>query len=760
MSMRRLLLLACVAMAASQAKAVIVRGKVTSPLGVPLPGARVQLIQGPRSIADTIAGPDGDYEIRIDASGRFLLLTAPPLLAGNYAPQVGTPFYAGRADLIRIDITLNHAGITPQVSTEPTLLPTNPKQLATPLTQVAHDELLTHVGPAWPLRATPGEVLVQQGQWGSPSFLYLRGAPPQTLLTTVNGVTANPLGSAFDLSKLSSTTLGSISPEPALEVSPAANPLYFTGASGGVLAVQSTRAFTERPTLVYTGDAGGLDALRNEAVATYAHRRYDLLGAFSRFDLANSVPAAPYHLITWAADAGYHISAGTSLRATGRYDESAAALSSPFELFGISPNGKQAGQNVLGSATFETRTVKDWHNLVRYGVARERGQTYDFATPATGLPVAVRGANGYVASGTALFDPLPAREDAVTNRDEGTWQTDYPVKPWLKALGDFRFQDERAADRLPEAKSVLGRTHYSIAGAFQGGLRERFFYEASGFVDHSNLLGWTGSPRLGLTYAPVRPGLKKFRGTSLHATLATGTREPSLLEQAAMPSGLQTPRSRTFDASVDQNILAQKLTLRGTYFHSQFSHEFEPIGLSAIASQPLLSQTLALRTQGFESDLRYQPKQRILLEAGYNHLASLTERSAETASLSPNLPGVAIGALSALAGQRPFHRPAQSGFFLAEYIGKRLNASISGTAVSRADGSTALVQSPSLLLPNRNLDPRYTSMDAHVSFAVTKRITAITQLTNLTDDRHTVPIGYLATPFVFRAGLRVRLGGE
>ena len=760
MGMRRFLILTCVLMAVSQAKAVIVRGKVTSPLGVPLPGARVQLIQGPRSIADTIAGPDGDYEIRIDAGGRFLLLTAPPLLAGNYAPQVGTPFYAGRADLVRIDITLNHAGITPQISAQPTLLPTNPKQLATPLTQVAHDELLTHVGPAWPLRAEPGEVVVQQGQWGSPAFLYLRGAPPATLLAAVNGVTANPLGNAFDLSTISSTGLGAVSPEPALEVSPGANPLYFTGAAGGVLSVRSAQAFTERPTLVYTGDAGGLDALRNEAVATYAHRRYDLLGAFSRFDIANSVPAAPYHLITWAGDAGYHISAGTSLRATGRYDESAAALSSPFELFGVSPMGKHSEQNLLGSATFETRTVKDWHNLVRYGIARERGQTYDFATPATGLPITIRGANGYVASGTAAFDPLPTREDAVTNRDEGTWQTDYPVKPWLKVLGEFRFQNEHAADALAAAKSSLERTHYSIAGGLQGGIHERFFYEASGFVDHSNLLGWTGSPRLGLTYAPVRPGLKKFRGTSLHATLATGTREPSLLEEAAMPIGLQTPRSRTLDASVDQNILAQKLFLRGTYFHSQFSHEFEPLGLSSIASQPFLSQTLAIRTQGFESDLRYQPKQRILLEAGYHYLASLTERSAETASFNPNLPGVAVGGLSALQGQRPFHRPAQSAFFVAEYSGKRLNASVAGAAVSRADGSTGLVQSPALLLPNRNLDPRYVSMDAHVSFAVTKRITAITQLTNLTDDRHTVPIGYLATPFVFRAGLRIRLGGE
>jgi iron complex outermembrane receptor protein/vitamin B12 transporter len=311
-------------------------------------------------------------------------------------------------------------------------------------------------------------------------------------------------------------------------------------------------------------------------------------------------------------------------------------------------------------------------------MARERGQSYDFFTPATGLPVTLTGANGYTASGVAAFDPLPSREDRVTNRDELSWQTTYPAKEWFEVTGEFRFQDERAADVLPTGKTDLGRTHTSGALGFSGDIRHRFFYQSSGFFDYSSLLGFTGSPRLGLTYVPVRPGARFFRGTSLHATAATGTRDPSLLEEAAVPNGLVAPRSRTFDASVDQNMVAQKLTLRGTYFHSQFSHEFEPIALGAIASQPLLRQTLALRTQGFEGDLRYQPFQRLLLEAGYNYLAALTEQSAEAASFNPAYPTIAIGGLTALAGQRPFHRPPQSGFFLAEYSGRTLNVSLKG----------------------------------------------------------------------------------
>ena len=748
------------ALSGASAHAVIVRGKVTSPLGVPLAGARVQLIQGPRSVADAITGVDGVYEIRVNLGGRFLLLTAPSVLAADYAPQVGTPFYASATDLITVNIALNHAGITPQVSTQETLRPQPNAQSATPLTQVAADQLLTPVDTLPLLGSAPGAIVLQPGQVGAPATLFLRGAPPQTLLTAIDGVTGNDLGRSFNLSTLSTTALGSISPSPALELTPTANPLYLVGDSGGTLGGHSAEAQSPRPTLTYTGDGGNLDAYRNEAVATYQHDRYDLLGAFSRFDIANSIPAEPYHLITWAANADYHISAGTSLRLTGRDDLSSTGLTSPWEFYLVQPRGKEANQDIFASATFETRTVGGWHNLLRYGLARRRGQVFNYSTPAAGLPVTIHGANGSVASGVAAFDPLPAREDAITDRDDAAYQTDYSVRPWLALVGEFRFQEERAADVLPTVKSGLARIHYSGALGLQGSVKQRFFYEASGFLDHTQLLGFTGAPRAGLTYVPVRPGLRKFHGTSLHLTLATGVREPSLLEQAALTVAPASPRSRTLDASVDQNLLSQKLTLRASYFHSQFSHEFEPIGLSTVASQPLLSQTLALRTQGFESDLRYQPYQRVLLEAGYNYLAAYTEQSAAAPVFNPALPNQAIGGLTALAGQRPFHRPPQSGFFVVEYSGNHVNASIRGSSVSRSDDSTNLVESPTLLLPNRNLSPAYTSLDANVSVAATKRIIVFTQLTNLVDDRHLAPIGYLSTPFLIRTGLRVRLGGE
>jgi iron complex outermembrane receptor protein/vitamin B12 transporter len=739
------------------AHAVVVRGKVTSPLGVPLAGARVQLIQGKRSVADTISGYDGTYEIRTSFAGRFVLLTAPSAVVHGYAPQIGAPFYGSRSSLVTIDIVLNRAGIVPQVSSEETLTPLALKRLAGRVEQARADELLGLATPVAALQTLERALVVQAGGMGAPAALSLRGAPPATVRVSVDGVTANPLGEGFNFAGIAATGLAAVDARPALEGESGANPLHGVGAAGGDVALHGIEPGSEGRWLTYTGDAGTLGAVRNEVEAGYAKGRFDGMGAFSRFDEAGASPVEPFHLTAWAGSLAYHVSAGTALGARARYDEPVSGLASPFNFYGVSPEGKVAAQNLLGSAWFDTRTAGGWHNAVRYGMARERWQTYDFATPATGLPVTIHGANGYTASGTALFEALPVRQDNVTDRDVASYETDYRVRPWLSVVGEARVEDERAADVLPGLKRTLDRMHVEASVGFEGDIRHRVFYEASGFVDHAQGPGWVGAPRFGLTYAPVRPGAKAFRGTSLHATAAAGVRESSLLEAAA---GTASPSSRTMDVAVEQNVWGEKLTLRAGYVHSQFSHEFEPVGLGTVASEPVLSQTLALRTQGAEFRMRYLPWQRLELEGGYGYLAALTERSAQPASFNPGILGIAIGGLSALEGQRPFQRPPQSGFLRAEWSGTRVNAGIDGKLVSRSDGSTRLVETPGLLLPNRNLSPGWADLDAHVSVAVTHGVTVFTEMTNLLEERDVAPIGYRSEPFTIRTGLRIRFGGE
>jgi len=741
------------------AHAVIVRGHVTSQLGQPLPGSRVQLISltgAPRSAAETISAVDGSYELRTDLAGRFLLLTSPSFSISWAAPQIGNPFYGGRTDILTIDVALDTSAITPQMSSLPTLLDTPLRELAAPPLQIAADQLLTQATVVPELRPAPSALLVQLGQTGVPAQLYLRGLPVERI--TVDSVSAEQLGGGFNLASLSADGLAAIASTPAAQLTSGANPLQGVDAQSGTLSFATAKAATMHPVLTYSGDAGTLSSARNEAIATLAHSRSDALLSFARFNTDNDLPAARIHLVTSAANLGYQISGNTSLRLTLRDDVSAAPLASPFSFYGIAPATKLATQNLYGGFTFDSRTAANWHNLLRYGLLRERSQAYDFATPATGLPITITSANGYTASGTASFLPIPAREDTVTNRDEGTWQSDYRLAKFLSTLLTVRYQDERAAD-LPTAftfgKVRLERTHLSFAASFQGEIRHRFFYVANGFLDHANQLGNHGSPSLGLTYVPVRPGTRKFRGTSLHLSAATGSREPAALEQALIANPVYS-RSRTLDTGIDQTILPRKLLLRATYFHNQLSHQVETLNLAPLT----LSNALAYRTQGFESELRYQPTPRLFVDGGFTYLAALVEQSAATPVFNPNLPGIAIGATTALLGARPFNRPPATGFTSVQITHNRYTASLKATFASRSDASTNLVLNPTLLLPNRNLSPAYAVLAANFTANVTHAITLYAEFDNLTDNRHIAPIGYLSTPFLVRTGLRIRFGHE
>src|SRR5258705_952582 len=84
-----LLTLAAAPLLTLQAQAIIVRGTVTTPFGVPLGNVRVQLIQGKGVAAFAFTQMDGTYQIRSASAGRFLPITS----AAPYTPTVSQACY-------------------------------------------------------------------------------------------------------------------------------------------------------------------------------------------------------------------------------------------------------------------------------------------------------------------------------------------------------------------------------------------------------------------------------------------------------------------------------------------------------------------------------------------------------------------------------------------------------------------------------------------------------------------------------------------
>jgi vitamin B12 transporter len=802
-TIRHLLVLVAALLIALPAHAVVVRGTVTSPRGVPLGNARIQLVQGQRVIAFTISLMDGTYEIRSSLSGRFVLLTA----ASPFTPSIGDAFYGGRTAVVARNIVMEYSNVTPQLSTTASGIRTALEQIPAAITLTPQTTLETEVNLLNSLRQIPGINAIQTGQAGGPIILYVRGGSPEANKVLIDTIPATDIGGNFDFSTVSTTSLNGP------EIYRGANSaLYGTGAEASVVNLSTTRSNFLQPTLNYTGDAGNFRTYRNEAIVSGTFNKLDYQGAFSRFNTSNALPLDQYHLITSAADIGYSILTNTTARFTIRNADSAVGLPQAHDIYGISASGKHADQDLYSGLTIDNVWRGNWHNLARFGIARKREQEQQFdqtgnatingvAVPPInyGNIVALRGANGYTVTGQAAF--ISPTLDNVHNRDEFYYQTNYTLPFRIAVLFGFHYEDERGRLYNPTTgfNQQADRTNSQYTFQLQGDLHHKIFYSFGGAIVHNHLYGTEGTPRFGLTYVVVPPGNEPFEGTSIRANAATGVQEPTLEDQFTSLTTLLTEtgnqaaiatynirpvsaeRSRTFDVGLDQNIFGQKLILKADYFHNQFNHQLErlaPNGLEQffgipadIALQvPSASlNSLAYSAVGVEAELQYQPFPRLFLHGGYTYLDPIVKQSFTSDNVAPTfnpeLPGIPIGALSPIVGNRPFRLPTDSGFFAVQYSSKKFSAAIKGALATRSDDSTFQLNNDrnggnTLLLPNRNLDFAYAKLDLNLLFYATRHITAFTQLDNLLSQQHIGPIGYPGLPFTIRAGMKIRIGGN
>lgn len=811
-------LAAALAVSCATAHAVIVRGRVTDPLGRGVPGASVQLVEGGKSVARALSAPDGTYELRSSAAGRFTLLGS----AGGFLPGIGDDFYGGATDVLNRVVVLAVDTVQQQVSVSATGIPTPLPQLTAPVSVIPGEAFDTRLGIANEMRLSPGVFVVQSGQAGSLTSLFIRGGNSTANEVLIDGVPADDVGGTFDFGDVSATGVARMEiyrgPDSAV---------YGTDAGAGVVTITTPRGSTLKPVLNYTGGAGNLGEYRNEIIGGGTLRKLDYLAGFDFVQTANALPLDQYHNATSIANLGYSFNGSTALRFTIRNSDSAVGLPGPHDFYGLSADGKQSDQDLYSQATLEHTSEGNWHNLLRYGIARKREQaryftdqgtpiTFNFGTAANpyyyteyfGNVLTIRGANGYRATGQASF--LLGNDDMASNRDQLYYQSDWSPSRHFNGLFGFRYDNERGVFNAPATSLSLGehevtqRSNFEYNLQFQGEFFSRLFYSLGGAVEKNHLYGIAGTPRLGLAFVPIRPGPGRLRGTRLRANVATGVQEPTLaLEENSLYRQLlavgdtadialyrigkpDAERSRTFDAGVDQNIFGDKLILKAGYYHNVFDRQLEGVsgpslkryfGINLPASDGIYTvyvNSLAYRAQGAEVELDWQPTRSIFVKAGYTYLLSKVLQSFSSDAVAanqgaptenPNLPGIAIGAESPLLGGRVFRRAPNSGFFTATYNRNKLGLNVQGAFAGRSDDSTFLDGftpsfDNSLLLPNRDLDFGYLKLDLGGTYALRPWLRIFTQLENLLNDQHIGPIGYPGLPLTVRAGLKIRLGGD
>jgi iron complex outermembrane receptor protein/vitamin B12 transporter len=726
--------------------AASIRGIVTDATGAKVTGASVSLFDNGTVLASAVSSSDGSFQILTGASGRFFLIVS----AKSFRELQTPDFYAGQYDSIERDIVLEPAWVRESIVVTATGVPTPQPQTSSatsvlgPLDLALRDDLVDV------LRLMPGTFVVQAGQRGAQSSLFVRGGDSDDGKILLDGVDAGDLGGRFDFGPLSTTAVESAE----VYRGPDSN-LYGADAESGVVRLTTPHGTTSFPSLLFQGDAGNLSTSREQLELAGAHRKLDYLGAFSWLQTANDLPLDEYHVATTAANIGWALNAKTQLRGTLHYGVDATGVPNTWDFHHVADDATEKDQDLFVSGAIDNQTTPSFHSSATYGLTRKREQyslwqqsgsgTLDAFGDSFGFPVTITGANGYSVSGQALldyagtYDPYPQGYQLVSNRDQLIYRGDLTFTPHLTGLIGFQFEDERGAEPGSSTYTPVERTNYDYLAAVHGDFKSRFFYSLGGSLEHYSLFGTQTSPRAGVSYYVLRPRSGVFSGTRILFNYGDAVREPSLTDQfyslynfLATNGGQSTisqlhiapiaaPYVRTYEGGFEQYFLSQRVIFKTSFFHNEFGRQIEYVGFDLIpellpsltaAQQNQLESVLqangayeqslnsqAYRALGVETSIESGIGRDIFLRGGYTYLDAVVQRSFtnnDVALLGPiptynGIPnGIPIGADSPLDGARPFRRPPHTGYFTATYAVKRLTLAFNSAFASRSDDSDFL----------------------------------------------------------------------
>lgn len=785
----------------SAAQTATVRGRVTDPLGAVVPNARVALLSGRSAIAETNSDSAGRYELHIAATGRFHLRVSAP----GFAAAESEWFYVGAAETVSRDVFLKIKSMAEEVVVTATGVPVSEAQEGASITVLTRPDFLFQPDVMDALPAVPGVQVSQSGERGAQASLFIRGGNANSNKVLIDGVPVNDIGGTLDWSTLALTGIDHI------EVFRGPNSvLYGSDALAGVVSMETARGATPTPEISYTLDGGNFHTYRQQGQLAGAWRRFDYLADLSRFDTSNNLPNSRFHDGTFVGNLGFAPAAGHSFRVTVR--RVAIGLGSPnaIELFGVPDTSQTATHDTFLSATYENQIADKWHNLIRYGASRLDSH-FDTPSPAgvttdgstfTGLPVTIKGANGFTVSGQAFLttaDCCPALSVNTAHRDFVYAQTDYKFSSHLIGLLGYRYEAERGDSKFSSPSFSSGnsadRRNQDFIVEAHGDVHNRLFYSLGGGVDRNAVFGTAATPRASLAYYLFRQPEGLFRETKLKFNFGKGIKEPTILDETSslfdllqqQPGGdqliqkfgvqpVRAERSRSFDFGVLQS-LSNRALVNVTLFHNQFYDQIEFLSTDALeklgvagpvanASGGATVNTLNFLAKGVETELQFRITNSLQARGGYTYLDARVQRSfssdALAPSINPSFPDIPIGAFSPLIGARPFRRAPHTGFLAVTYSSRRWSALLQGVFVGRRDDSTFLFDTNfgnTLLLPNRNLDAAYQKLDLSGDYRFNRHLAMFASLENLLNEHYSSNFGFPALPFTFRSGVKITVGG-
>jgi outer membrane cobalamin receptor len=729
MRFHRIFVSILVLVAASSAAEIKV--KVIDPQSAVVAGAQVALFAGgsktPVAVQDSSA--EGVVVFRNAGSGSFRVR----VLAPGFAPQTVDASGGGE-----ITVRLLLAATAETVVVTATRGPAPGEDGGANVATLSSQQLqvMQPVAANDALRFLPGVVVDTAGQRGGRASLFVQGGDSRYNKVIVDGVSVTEPGGTFDFGTLPLTEGDRLE-----LLRGAQSTLYGSDAMTSVVQVWTRTGNTPVPELRFGADAGNYGTESGYASLSGANGRFDYDVFGNQFNTSGSGPNDDYSNSLVGINAGAKVNDQVGLRLRMRHDNSVTGAQGEWNFNGqplLSPDldGRARANSLFASLELTITGPSRWtHRITGFDATLGRANT-DFVTDP----------NRVTPFGEVDF---PFAEYARFNRAGFDYQGDYVERSWAHTTFGYEFEDENGTvkDTVPPPPTVAHGLRLNQAFYGQQALTlGRLSVVAGGRFVHNTTFGNVGVPRIALGFQVLRGG-EVFSGTRLKFSYATGIKEPRFDEtfgngpfQIPNPN-LKAERNRAFETGFQQNFLTGKVVLNATYFNNLFHDEIEFITVdpNTFVGQYINLEKSLAHGAGVELQTRLSSK------LSWN--SSYTYTSTQILDAPP-------GSFDPFAAGDPLlRRPRHSAASLVSYLGKRWGANLGGSFVGRRADSDFF---------GFNIDhaPGYVVVNAGGWYAINSRVTAYVNIENLLDKQYNEVVGYPALGTNFRAGMRVRIGGE
>ncbi|MDH4408774.1 MAG: TonB-dependent receptor [Verrucomicrobiales bacterium] len=549
------------------------------------------------------------------------------------------------------------------------------------------------------LQQTAGVHLVQAGQTGAQSSLFIRGMESNHAVVLLNGRRLPPgLAGLYQLEYLDVSTLESVQ-----ILKGASSSLYGSDALGGAIDLRSTDArYLTEDTLNSFVEAGSFSTFRTGHKLAVRDGRLSLALDTSWVETANDRPRSDFENQVLRGNLAYEIADGVFFDVLGYIQDSFLEVPGSS----LSPNFPETQLNDNQSSLFSPR----------FSITRDEWDFSTFYSYSQNELEATRDVNGL----DSLLEQTGHEFEAVYN-----WHPDQDAT-YTFGIGHYTYEFDRSPI-TPGPFNLPSAFDYGYGSVFTQAdleLPADFHLLASGrYDDHDSFESkatWTFS--IDRTFEAT--------GTTLFAKAGTGYKAPSgqdfiFLAPTIDPSTLLPEESFTREFGFRQEVLNERSSVSLTYFQADIDHLIDVDPFTFV--DPAIVDT---ETSGFELETVISPAEGISLYANATWLdAIITE-------------GQYLGGFGGNPGDPLPRRPefALSGGLVLSGDRWKLGAEVTG-AYDRLD-------SPGVILDD------YTVARLFGSYEINDRLEIYGRLENVFDLDYETTQGYEAAGLGVFGGLR------